>query len=119
MITHRKFGARTVLIAMSMALLVPLSGCVSLFLPSPESTQSVPTGEKVSPELEPFYSQVLTWSRCEGGFQCATVNAPMDWSDPAGIHRPRTHSLHSDGHEHGLIARQPRRPRWVGLRLHS
>jgi len=79
----RKRGARIVLIAASMALLMPLTGCVSLFLPTPESTTSVPTGEDVAPELEPFYSQVLTWSACEGGFQCTTVTAPMDWNDPS------------------------------------
>ncbi len=80
---RRTYGIRTVLVAVSLALVVPLSGCVTLFLPPAPATTSVPTGEKVAPELEPFYGQVLQWSKCEGTFQCATVTAPMDWSDPA------------------------------------
>ncbi len=75
---------RTVLIASSLVLAVTLSGCVSMFFPqrSPSST-STPTGESVSAELAPFYSQVLTWKKCEDTFQCATAKAPMDWKNPS------------------------------------
>ena len=44
---------------------------------------STPTGEDVPAALEPFYSQVLEWSACGEGMQCATASAPLDWSDPA------------------------------------
>lgn len=37
----------------------------------------------MSAELQPFYDQVLTWSPCEDGFQCATADAPLDWKDPS------------------------------------
>lgn len=57
-----------------------LSGCTTATQPSPTST---PTGEEVSPELEPFYSQVLAWESCENGMECATATAPLDWDDPA------------------------------------
>lgn len=72
-------------IALVAAVMLVLSGCVSWFRP-PASTGtqvSTPAAEDVSPELQPFYQQVVSWSSCSGGFQCATVTAPMDWSDPA------------------------------------
>lgn len=74
---------RTTLIAVSLVLTVALSGCVSLFLPPQPAKTSTPTGERVAPELAPFYSQVLVWSKCSGTFQCATAKAPLDWSNPA------------------------------------
>ncbi len=76
-------GRRIGLIAAGLVLAVTLSGCVSLFLPRQPDTKSTPTGEAVAAELEPFYSQVLTWKKCEGTFQCATATAPLDWSDPS------------------------------------
>ncbi|MDR5700269.1 alpha/beta hydrolase [Agromyces aerolatus] len=57
-----------------------LSACVP---GSPPSRTSTPTGESVSPELEPFYSQVLEWEDCGDGMQCTTATAPLDWDDPA------------------------------------
>lgn len=74
---------RGALIACSLVLTLAVSGCVSLLLPRQPGTTSTPTGESVPAELEPFYSQVLTWSRCEDTFQCATATAPLDWSDPS------------------------------------
>lgn len=35
-------------------------------------------------ELRSFYSQQLSWSRCEGDFQCAKVKVPLDYSKPGG-----------------------------------
>jgi pimeloyl-ACP methyl ester carboxylesterase len=73
-----------VLAAAAAAVSLLLSGCVSWFQPPrPASTVSKPTGEKVAAALEPFYSQVVRWSSCAGGLQCATVTAPMNWADPA------------------------------------
>ncbi len=61
-----------------------LSGCVSWFQPPrPASTVSTPTKETVAADLQPFYTQVLRWRACDGGFQCATAKAPMNWKDPA------------------------------------
>lgn len=75
---------RVTLVASSLVLAVTLSGCVSMFLPQQSSRNtSTPTGESVSAELAPFYSQVLTWKRCEGTFQCATAKVPMDWKNPS------------------------------------
>ena len=60
-----------------------LSGCVSWFLPPESGGTSTPTDEPVAAELEPYYHQVLKWSACGEGMQCATAIAPLDWSDPA------------------------------------
>ncbi len=60
-----------------MALL--LSGC--FFGGAP--TESTPTGESVAADLKPYYEQVLSWSDCGDGAQCATATAPMDWANPS------------------------------------
>jgi len=73
---------RLAAIAAALVLVLPLSGCVTAFLPQQQGAVSTPTGEEVPAELEGFYSQVLEWSACEGDFQCATAEAPLDWSDP-------------------------------------
>jgi pimeloyl-ACP methyl ester carboxylesterase len=69
-------------VALAIAVALPLSGCVSWFLPPTASSTSTPTGEAVPAELEPFYAQVLTWTSCQGGMQCSTAKAPLDWDDP-------------------------------------
>lgn len=73
---------RLLLVSAAVALVLPLSGCVSWFLPPTASTTSSPTGEEVSAELQPFYSQVLEWTSCSVGMQCATATAPLDWEYP-------------------------------------
>jgi pimeloyl-ACP methyl ester carboxylesterase len=70
-------------VAIAAAVLLPLSGCVSWFLPPTASSTSTPTNEDVAADLKPFYTQVLHWSACGNGKQCATAEAPLDWSDPA------------------------------------
>ncbi|MFP7759658.1 alpha/beta hydrolase [Marisediminicola sp. LYQ85] len=83
---ERRSGARrgraVAVLATVLAAAVALTGCVSAFIPERSAT-STPTGETVSAQLEPFYGQVLEWSACEGGFQCATAIAPLDWSEPS------------------------------------
>ena len=69
-------------VAVALAATLPLSGCVSWFLPPTANSTSTPTDEQVAAELQPYYRQVLSWSSCGGGMQCATAKAPMDWSDP-------------------------------------
>ncbi len=81
--SRKRRPLRVLLVAAGLALLVPLSGCVTLFIPPQPERTSQPTDEKVDDALVPYYSQVLTWSKCEGSFQCATATAPLDWSDPA------------------------------------
>jgi pimeloyl-ACP methyl ester carboxylesterase len=68
-------------------LLVPallLSGCAPGWLQGLVSggDVSTPTGEEVAENLRPYYTQVLSWSGCGGGAQCATAIAPLDWDNP-------------------------------------
>jgi pimeloyl-ACP methyl ester carboxylesterase len=83
----RPVRARHVVRALSASLAVALTlaGCsLSSGTGSADPVaSSSPLGEVTTPELQPFYSQVLSWVPCEDGFQCATASAPMDWSDPA------------------------------------
>ncbi|MBX3099193.1 MAG: alpha/beta fold hydrolase [Salinibacterium sp.] len=71
-----------VAVAIAAAVLLPLSGCVSWFLPPTSRSTSTPTGEEVAADLKPYYSQVLSWKSCETGMQCSTAKAPLDWSNP-------------------------------------
>jgi pimeloyl-ACP methyl ester carboxylesterase len=70
-------------VALALAVTLPLSGCVSWFLPPTANLTSTPTGEDVPAELASYYGQVLTWSSCGGGMQCATAKAPLDWASPS------------------------------------
>ncbi|WP_309621082.1 alpha/beta hydrolase [Salinibacterium sp.] len=68
--------------ALTVLPLLLLSGC--FFGPQAlQSATSTPTGEAVAAELAPYYEQVLNWTDCDDGAQCATAIAPMDWSNPS------------------------------------
>lgn len=71
-------------LALGTAVTLLLTGCLAWFLPPSTGATSTPTDEEVAAELRPFYRQVLVWSSCGNGMQCATARAPMDWSDPSG-----------------------------------
>lgn len=73
---------RVALAAAALALVLPLTGCLDSFLPPAVRSTSVPTGETVAADLESYYSQQLVWSGCGDDLQCATAEAPLDWSDP-------------------------------------
>jgi pimeloyl-ACP methyl ester carboxylesterase len=70
----------------------------------------------VAPGLADYYHQVLVWSPCGDGMQCATASAPMDWDDPAGesidlalIRHPAT------GHRLGSLLVNPGGPGGSGF----
>jgi pimeloyl-ACP methyl ester carboxylesterase len=45
-----------------------------------------PTGSDaggIDADLLPFYEQTVTWSVCGSGFECADIEVPLDWDDPA------------------------------------
>ena len=73
---------RLLAVAVMVALVLPLSGCFDAFLPPQVRETSTPTGEAVAADLESYYGQVLEWTGCGDGMQCATAEAPLDWSDP-------------------------------------
>ena len=81
-LSNRSRGAAVVagLIAASLA----LSGCLYTMIPesAPRPTSSKePVIDGVPADLLPFYEQQLDWTEC-GEFDCTTVAAPLDWSDP-------------------------------------
>ncbi|NED56406.1 alpha/beta hydrolase, partial [Micromonospora aurantiaca] len=41
------------------------------------SSSQVPSG------LESFYAQKPSWKKCDDGFECATVQVPLDYSHPS------------------------------------
>ena len=75
---------RAVLATLVLVPALLLSGCVPSWLQELVSggTVSTPTGEEVAENVRPYYGQVLTWSGCGGGAQCATAIAPLDWNNP-------------------------------------
>ncbi|GAB3038698.1 alpha/beta hydrolase [Parafrigoribacterium mesophilum] len=75
--------ARTAGLALALVAVMMLTGCVTSFLPKPETTTSTPTNEKVAADLAPYYKQVLRWSAC-GAFHCADATVPLDWNAPSG-----------------------------------
>jgi pimeloyl-ACP methyl ester carboxylesterase len=57
--------------------------------PSPTASPPEDSSEQVdssapSPELEPFYAQELDWESCEGDFECASLEVPLNYSEPDG-----------------------------------
>lgn len=73
---------RVALVAAALALVLPLSGCLEAFQPPAVRSTSVPTGETVAADLESYYTQQLVWTGCGDDLQCATAEAPLDWTDP-------------------------------------
>jgi len=80
----------TRLLAPLLALGLLIAGCsVSKNQVTPDAS-AAPTGSVTSPALgdgtgvERFYNQVISWSTCESGRDCATVVAPVDWANPDG-----------------------------------
>ncbi len=78
MTTANTLLARAPFVAGAMALTLLLSGCF-FGSPQPDTT----TSPDVAAELLPYYTQKVTWTDCDGGAECATVIAPMDWAHPS------------------------------------
>jgi pimeloyl-ACP methyl ester carboxylesterase len=76
-------SARTALVAVAAIVALTLTGCVTWFIPPKTAQTSTPVAEQVAADLQPFYSQVLTWKSCASGKQCATAKAPLDWKNPS------------------------------------
>lgn len=56
--------------------------------PQADATATAPTGDALSTDgidadLLPFYEQTVDWSDCGSGFECADIEVPFDWDDPA------------------------------------
>ncbi len=77
----RALGVVAGLVVASLA----LSGCLFTAIPDEEdtATSSPASTDGIDADLLPYYEQVVQWSSCDGGFQCASVTAPLDWDDPS------------------------------------
>jgi len=79
-------------IATAVAATLALSACGILWDPkTPDGASSAPSQspnlDDVPAGFEDFYAQSLSWDRCEGAdegaYDCTTVTAPLDWTDPS------------------------------------
>ncbi|PVG82438.1 alpha/beta hydrolase [Nocardioides gansuensis] len=52
--------------------------------PTPIESETGDAEEPGDPVLADFYSQTLEWETCEDGHECATLEVPLDYADPAG-----------------------------------
>jgi pimeloyl-ACP methyl ester carboxylesterase len=59
----------------ALALVMLVAGCTAAPAPEPGAS-GVPAG------FESIYEQQVFWNPCNDGFDCTTVSAPVDWSDP-------------------------------------
>ncbi|MFT4234711.1 MAG: alpha/beta hydrolase, partial [Microbacterium sp.] len=86
--SHR-YARPVAALAMLAAASVALSGCLYTHIPTTSSSSSpgetkAPATDGVSDDLMEYYGQQITWDSCSTGFECTTVTAPLDWSDPGG-----------------------------------
>jgi len=67
-----------------LAAAVASAAAASLVLAGCSSTSSEPPTQEptASVDLSAYYSQPITWSKCSGGFQCASFTVPLDYGDP-------------------------------------
>lgn len=73
---------RRLVAAASLIAALVLSGCVPQNT-VPDATKAPATviGD-VPANLKSFYEQVVTWTKCEKDFQCASVEVPLNYADP-------------------------------------
>ena len=51
--------------------------------PSDGASSAAPSTDGIEADLLPFYEQTVEWSDCGSGFECADIEVPFDWDDPA------------------------------------
>lgn len=49
-----------------------------------DSTPAPDATEDISQDLEPFYTQTLSWDDCGEQYQCSTLTVPLDYDEPDG-----------------------------------
>jgi pimeloyl-ACP methyl ester carboxylesterase len=68
------------------------------------------------PRLARFYDQQLDWHNCSGGFECARLTVPVDYTQPAGATmRIAVDRLPSSGEHRGSLVVNPGGPGVSGL----
>lgn len=71
--------------ATTVAAAIALAGCYLIPMPDQSSAphrSPLPITDGIAEDLLPFYQQTLDWTDCGGDFDCTTVTAPLNWSDP-------------------------------------
>lgn len=90
-----------------------LAGCG--VLPAPDTT-STPDTDGVDSALMPYYGQRIVWKDCGDGFRCATVRAPLDWSEPDGATIRLALAMHpASGDRRGTLFTNPGGPGASGV----
>ena len=74
------------LAAVGALLLSSCSGLAPSPAPTVTSTAAPSIIGEVAPELADYYSQAVTWTSCNGGYQCTYVQVPLDYAKPNGEH---------------------------------
>ncbi|WP_104182001.1 alpha/beta hydrolase [Arthrobacter sp. B0490] len=108
----------------AVAVVLGLSGC-TLF--SPDDADAPATGVEtadpaavgeVDADLRGFYTQEVLWEDCEGSFSCATIEVPLDYSDP-GRSSIDIAAIRSDatGEAQGTILVNPGGPGGSGVNI--
>ncbi|MCX2748452.1 alpha/beta hydrolase [Arthrobacter sp. MI7-26] len=93
-----------------------LSGCVFSVPPTGNGSGNVSTPDAsiaaAAPDgLKEFYSQTVSWTSCEQGFQCANINVPVDYAKPdAGNISIAAIRLQSQGTKKGSLLVNPGGP---------
>lgn len=80
-----KRARRAAFVAGVAAASLALAACAPPVSQDPSPSPSASQGAKQTapaPALESFYSQDVSWSACEGSYECATVKAPLDYAAP-------------------------------------
>jgi pimeloyl-ACP methyl ester carboxylesterase len=111
-------------LAAAAAVMLGLSGC-TLF--SPDEADAPVTGVEtadpaaigeVAGDLRGFYTQEVRWEDCEDSFSCATIEVPLDYSDP-GRSSIELSAIRSDatGEAQGTILVNPGGPGGSGVNI--
>lgn len=68
-----------------LAIAALLTGCTTTGTPTVPITRDPITRDPGTPaQLEPFYTQSVTWEKCGAELECTEVDVPLDYDDPAG-----------------------------------
>ncbi len=120
-----RVGRGLSLLAGAAAVVVGVSGC-TLFAPdgpSEETSSAVETADpatvgEVPGTLDAFYTQEVSWETCEGSFSCASIEVPLDYSDP-GRSSIEIAAIRSDatGEAQGTILVNPGGPGGSGVNI--
>ena len=111
---------RPAVVALVLGALVALAGCLpplEQVTPTVDGAWPGGSGAQETGETD-VYAQTIEWSEC-GSLECATVQVPLDWTNPSGetISSQRS-TARGHGRSAGFAAHQPWRARAVpGLDL--